>query len=181
VLDCALYPHLSGYRDQIQSFNLQNGQYIVAVNATQFNSPTSTSSFVMQLCPQYLEPLVKVEKFGITNSGTMESHEIVSLPNMFVSSDTKTPTITINFYWKLFELMRKRYVRPERTPENGSSNALLLELSKMDDEAIMKDQQTRMTNRSTPHSPTTFLPSRCPFRYSISHYSSQVGTWIILH
>ncbi len=133
VLDCALYPHLNGYRGRIQSFNLQNEQYIVAVNATQFNSTTSTSSFVMQLCPQYLEPLAKVEKFGITNLSTMESHEIVSLPNMFVSSDTKTPTITINFYWKLFELMRKRYVRPERTPENQSSNALLLELSKMDD------------------------------------------------
>ncbi len=37
--------------------------------------------------------------------------------------------------------MRKRYVRPERTPENWSTNALLLELSKMDDEVIMKDQQ----------------------------------------
>jgi hypothetical protein len=97
VLDFALYPHLNGYSGQIQSFNLQNGHYIVAVNATQFNSPTSASSFVMQLCPQYLEPLVKVEKFGITNSGTMESHEIVSLPNMFVSSDTRTPTITKYF------------------------------------------------------------------------------------
>jgi hypothetical protein len=114
VLDCALYPHLNGYRGQIQSFKLQNGEYIVAVNSTQFNSATFTSSFVMQLCPQCLEPLVKVEKFGITNSGTMESHEIVSLPKMFVSSNTKTLTIRINFYWKLFELMRKRYQKEDQ-------------------------------------------------------------------
>ncbi len=67
VLDCALYPHLNGYRGRIQSFNLQNGQYNVAVNTTQFNSPSSPSSFVMQLCPQYMEPLVKVEKFKINN------------------------------------------------------------------------------------------------------------------
>jgi hypothetical protein len=98
VLDCALYPHLNGYRGRIQSFILQNGQYIVAVNMTQLNSPSSPSSFVMQLCPQYMEPLVKVKKFGITNSGTLQSKEIVSLPNMFLSSDTTTPTITIKFY-----------------------------------------------------------------------------------
>jgi hypothetical protein len=141
VLDCALYPHLNGYRGQIKSFNLQNGQYIVAVNTTQFNLPSSPSSFVMQLCPQYMETLVMVEKFGITNSGTLQSKEILSLPNMFLSSDTTTLTITIKFYWKLFEIMRKRYVRPEKTTNNQSSNALRLELTKMDNEDILKDQQ----------------------------------------
>jgi hypothetical protein len=115
----------------------------VAVNTKQFNSPSSPSSFIMQLCPQYMEPLVKVKKFGITNLGTLQSKEIVSLPNMFLSSDTTTPTITIKFYWKLFELMRKRYVRPEKTTNNQSSNTLRVELTKMDDEDVLKDQQNR--------------------------------------
>jgi hypothetical protein len=140
VLDCALYPCLNGYRGQIQSFNLQNGQYILAVNRTQFNPPSSPSSFVMQLCPHYMEPLVKVKKFGITNSGTLQSKQIVSLPIMFLSSDTTTPTITIKFYWKLFELMRKRYIRPEKTTNNQSSNTLHVKLTKMDDEDVLKDQ-----------------------------------------
>jgi hypothetical protein len=87
-----------------------------------------------------MEPLVKVKKFGITNSGTLQSKEIVSLPKMFLSSNTTTPTITIKFYWKLFELMRKRYVRPEKTTNNQSSNALRVESTKMDNEDVLKDQ-----------------------------------------
>ncbi len=107
---------------------------------------------------------MKVEKFGITNSGTMEIHEIVSLPNMFVSSDTRTLTIMINFYWKLFEQMRKRYIRPERTPENRSTNALLLELSKMDDEAIMRDQQNMVDKLEYTSLSYNFSPFKMPFQ-----------------
>ncbi len=135
----------------------------------------------MQLCPQYMEPLVKVKKFGITNSGTLQSKEIVSLPKMFLSSNTTTPTITIKFYWKLFELMRKRYVRPEKTTNNQSSNALRVESTKMDNEDVLKDQWNRNEILEYSSLSYNFTFSRCRFRYSTNHYSSQVMTgffWI---
>jgi hypothetical protein len=87
-----------------------------------------------------MEPLHKVKNFGITNPGALQSKDIVSLPNLLCASDTTTPQITIKFYWKLFELMRKRFIRPEKTPKNQSSNALSVELLKMDNQAILKDQ-----------------------------------------
>ncbi len=135
----------------------------------------------MQLCPQYMEPLVKVKKIGITNSGTLQSKEIVSLPNMFLSSDTTTPTIKIKFYWKLFELMRKRYVRQEKTTNNQSSNALCLELTKMDNEDVLKDQRNRNDILEYSSLSYNFTFSRCRFRYSTSHYSSQVVTCFFLN
>jgi hypothetical protein len=118
VLDCALYPHLNGYRGQISSFYYQNGQYIVTL---------TPSSLVMQLYPQYMEPLVKMKKFGITNAGTLQNKDIVSLRNTLCASDTTSPHITIKFYSKLFELTRKRYITLESTPNSWSINALRIE------------------------------------------------------
>jgi hypothetical protein len=39
--------------------------------------------------------------------------------------------------------MRKRYVRLEKTTNNQSSNALRVELTKMDNKDVLKDQQNR--------------------------------------
>ena len=175
VLDCALYPNLNGHRGRIKSFNHQNGQYIVTVNMIQFNSPSSPSSLVMQSCPHYMEPLVKVKKFGITNAATLQSKEVVSLWNTLCASDTTTPHITIKFHSKLFELMTKRYIKPESTPNSWSINALWMI------KPLLRTDKTGITGWRTPHSSTTLLPSKCHFGYLISHYSSQVGTWIILH
>ncbi len=113
----------------------------MAVNTTECNSPTSPSSVVMQLCSQYMEPLHKVKNFGIINPGAQWSKEVVSLPNLLFGSDTRTPQIRIKFYWKLFKLVRKRFIRPEKTPKNQSINALRVELSKVDNHAILKNQQ----------------------------------------
>ncbi len=141
VLDFALYPQLNGYRGQIQSFNHRNGLFIVDVNTTECNSPTSPSSVVMQLCSQYMGPLHKVKNFGMINPGAQRSKEVVSLPNLLFGSDTRTPQITIKFYWKLFELVRKRFIRPEKTPKNQNINELRVELSKVNNQAILKNQQ----------------------------------------
>jgi hypothetical protein len=141
VLDCALYPQLNDYRGRIQSFNHWNGLFIVAVNTTECNSPISPSSLVMQICSQYMEPLHKVKNFGIINPDAQWREEVVSLPNLLFGSDTRTPLTTINFYWKLFELVRKRFIRPEKTPKNQSINALRVELSKVDNQAFLKNQQ----------------------------------------
>jgi hypothetical protein len=135
VLDCAVYSELNGYTGRIQSsLRNQNGQYTVAVTNTEFTS-------VIQLCPHYMEPLYKIKDFGITNSGAQQNEETVSLPNLLCGIDKKTLQITIKFYWKLFELMRKRFIRPENTKTNHSTNSLLIELSKMDDQARLKNQQ----------------------------------------
>ena len=88
----------------------------MAVNNTEFTS-------VIQLCPHYMEPLYKVKYFGITNSGAQQNEETVSLPNLLCGIDKTTPQITFKFYWKLFELMRKRFIRPENTQTNHSTNA----------------------------------------------------------
>ncbi len=65
----------------------------------------------------------------------------MSLPDLLFGSDTRTPQITIKVFWKLFELVRKRFIRPEKTPKNQSINALHVELSKVDNQAILKNQQ----------------------------------------
>ncbi len=113
----------------------------MTVNTTEFNSPSSPTSVVMQLCSQYMEPLHKVKNSRIINLGAQRSKEVVSLPDLLFGSDTTTPQITIKFYWKLFELVRKRFIRPDRHQKNQSSNALRVELSKVDDCAILKNQQ----------------------------------------
>ena len=143
VLDCDVYPQLNGYRGQIQSFKHQSGRFIVTVNNTEFNSPSSPGSVVVQLCSQYMEPLHRVKNFGISNSGAQRSKEVVSLPNLVLFSNSQTTTFPImtKFYWKLFELLRKRFIRPEKTPKHQSTNVLLGELSKMDDRAILKNHR----------------------------------------
>jgi hypothetical protein len=66
VVACAVYPQLNGFRGQIQqSFKNQGGWYNVTVNTSEYRSPSCPSSVFMQLCPQYLEPLHNVTKFGI--------------------------------------------------------------------------------------------------------------------
>lgn len=65
----------------------------------------------------------------------------MSLPNLLCGSDMFTAHIKIMFNLRVLELMRKRFLRPENTPSNQSRNALLNELSKMDEQARLKDQQ----------------------------------------
>jgi hypothetical protein len=137
VLDCAVYPELNGYTGQIQSFIHQNGQYTVSVKSTHATS----TSFIMQIHPQHMEPLHRVKDFGLNKLSIQESEEVVSLPNLLCGSDMSTPHIKIMFNLKVFELMRKRFLRPENTPSNQSRNALLIELTKMDEQARLKDQQ----------------------------------------
>jgi hypothetical protein len=100
VLDCDVYPQLNGYRGQIQSFKHQSGRFIATVNNTEFNSPSSPGSVVVQLCSQYKEPLHRVKNFGISYSGAQQSEEVVSLPNLvlFSSSQTTTFPIMTKFY-----------------------------------------------------------------------------------
>jgi hypothetical protein len=161
VLDCAVYSELNGYTGRIQSLKHQNGQYTVAVNV---NNTEFTS--VIQLYPHYMEPLYKVKDFGITNSGAQQNEETVSLPNLLSGIDKTTPqiTITIKFYWKLFELMRKRFLRPENTPSNQSINALLNELSKMDNQARLKYQHNtgELFEKAFIHD--NFTPFQVPFQ-----------------
>jgi hypothetical protein len=133
-------PQLNGYTGQIQTFILQNGQFTVTVKTTQ----SSSTCFMMQIHPQHMEPLHRVKEFGVLNLnllGIQQSEEIVSLPNLLYGSDISTPYIKIKMNFKVFELMRKRFVRPEKTPSNLSRNALLIELSKMDHQAMLQDQQ----------------------------------------
>jgi len=134
VLDC---PQLTGYTGQIQSFIHQNGQFTVTVKTTQ-------SISTLQIHPQHMEPLHRVKEFGVLKLnllGIQQSEEIVSLPNLLYGSDMSTPYIKIKMNFKVFELMRKRFVRPEKTPSNLSRNALLTELSKLDYQARLQDQQ----------------------------------------
>jgi hypothetical protein len=93
----------------------------------------------MQLCLQYLEPLHKVTKFGI--SGHQKNKEIVSVPNLLCGSDPTTQQIMIKFDWEFFEQMRKRFIRPEMTSNNVSSNALHGESASVDNQALAKNQQ----------------------------------------
>jgi hypothetical protein len=144
VRDCAEYPQLNDSRGQIQSYNQQIGQYLV-----KFNSPNLTCAYAMHLCSQYLEPLHKIKKFGITTPGTNQVDQTVLLPNLLFCSNTTISPINIKFHWKLFELMRKRYIRPENTLVIQSTNALRVELTKLDNEAI---------------SHPSFMPFKMPFR-----------------
>ncbi len=69
VLDCAVYSALNGYTCQIQSFIHQNGQYTVSVKSTHATS----TSFIMQIHPQYMEPLHRVKDFGLNKLSIQES------------------------------------------------------------------------------------------------------------
>ena len=150
VLDCAVYPALNGYTGQILSFIQQNGQYTVSVKSTQATS----TCFIMQIHPQHLEPLHRIKDFGLNKLNNQEDEEVVSLPNLLCGCDLSSPHIKIMFNLRVFELMRKRFLRPEKTPSNQSINALLIELSKM-------DNQARYENASIHHN---FTPFKVPFQ-----------------
>lgn len=160
VLDCAVYPALNGYTGQILSFIQQNGQYTVSVKSTQ---PTSTS-FIMQIHPEQLEPLHRIKDFGLNKLSNQEAEEVVSLPNLLCGDDLSSSHIKIMFNLRVFELMRKRFLRPENTPSNQSINALLIELSKMDNQARLKYQHNPgelYENASIHHN---FTPFKVPFQ-----------------
>ncbi len=133
VVDCAVYPQLNGLTGQIPSFKEKNGQYSAAVNTSKYSSPSCPSSVFMQLCPQYMEPLHKVTNFGVNISRSYQrNEEIVSIPNLLCGSKPTTQQIMIKFHWQVFERMRKRFIRPEMTSNNLSSEALCIELSSID-------------------------------------------------
>jgi hypothetical protein len=131
--DCQVNPHFNGCRGQITSFNHHNGQYSVNLHArTQVNCASTSSSIVMQLYPHYMEPMTKFkEKIKSTQCDEI----ILSLPNHFYPSDSSNPNLQIKFYPRLFELMRKRYIRPETTRNSISIKALRAELTKMNEKS----------------------------------------------
>ena len=145
LLDCQVNPHFNGCRGQITSFNHQNGQYSVTLQTSiQVSCASTSSSIVMQLYPHYMEPITKFKKFGIKKIKSMQCEEIiVSLPNHFYVSDSSSPTLQIKFYPRLFELMRKRYIRPETAQNSISIEALRTELTKMDEESCGKVDECR--------------------------------------
>jgi len=160
VLDCAVYPALNGYTGQILSFIQQNGLYTVSVKSTQATS----TCFIMQIHPQHLEPLHRVKEFGLNKLSNQDGEEVVSLPNLLCGGDLSSPHIKVMFNLKVFELMRKRFLRPENTPSNQSINALLIELSKMDNQARLKYQHNTgelFENASIHHN---FTPFKVPFQ-----------------
>jgi hypothetical protein len=65
----------------------------------------------------------------------------VSVPNLVRGSNLTTQHIMIKFYWELFEQMRKRFIRPEMTSNDVSSNALHVELARIDKKVLAKNQQ----------------------------------------
>jgi len=81
----------------------------------------------MQIHSQHLEPLHRVKEFGLNKLSNQDGEEVVSLPNLLCGGDLSSPHIKIMFYLKVFELMRKRFLRPENIPSNKSINALLIE------------------------------------------------------
>jgi hypothetical protein len=142
VVDCAVYSQLNKLTGRIHSFKKQNGQYIAAVNTLKYSSPSFQSSVFMQLCPQYMEPLHKVTKFEINISRSHQrNEEIVSIPNSLCGSEPTTQLITIKFYWQVFEGMRKEFIRPEMTSTNLSAEALCIELSRINNHALVKNQR----------------------------------------
>jgi hypothetical protein len=86
-----------------------------------------------------MEPLHKVTKFGINILSCQRNKEIVSVPNLLCESEPKTQQIMIKFHWQVFEQMRKRFIRPDMTSNNLSSNALCIELSTVDNQALVKN------------------------------------------
>ena len=65
----------------------------------------------------------------------------MSVPNLVRGSNLTTQHIMIKFYWELFEQMRKRFIRPEMTSNDVSSNALHVELARIDKKVLAKNQQ----------------------------------------
>jgi hypothetical protein len=146
LLDCQTNPHFNGCRGHVTSFNQQCGQYTISLDtSTQVCSATASSFIVMKSYPHYMEPMVKFKKFGIKKFNSMKCNEIVSLPNHLYPSVTSSPLLQIKFYPRIFELMRKKYIRPETTPNFISIKDLRAELTKMNEESSVKIDQ-RMKN-----------------------------------
>ncbi len=64
----------------------------------------------------------------------------MSVPNLFSRSEPRAQQILIKFHWQVFERMRKRFIRPGITSNGLSSNALWVELSKIDNQVLIKKQ-----------------------------------------
>ena len=98
VVDCAVYPQLNIKWVHRLNSVLQKSEWTVhcAVNTSEYSSPSCPSFVFMQLCPQYLEPLHKITKFGI--SVHQRNKEIVSVPNLLCGSDPTTQQIMIKFH-----------------------------------------------------------------------------------
>ncbi len=65
----------------------------------------------------------------------------MTLPNLLCGNDPTTQQIFLKFHCKLFEWVIKRFIRPEMTSNNLSSNALLVKLASIDNQALTKTQQ----------------------------------------
>ena len=144
LLDCQTNPHFNGCRGHITSFNHQNGQYTVSLDTSnQVGLASTSTSIVMNSYPHYMEPMAKLKKFGIKKINSMQCNEIVSLPNHLYPSDTSSPLLQIKFYPRLFELMRKRNIRPETTPNFISIKGLRAELTKKNEESSVKVNQMK--------------------------------------
>jgi hypothetical protein len=88
-----------------------------------------------------MEPLHKVTKFGINTSSHQINKEVMSVSNLFGGSERTAQQILIKFHWQVFEQMRKRFISPDTTSNDLSSDALRVEFSKIDDQALVKKQR----------------------------------------
>ncbi len=139
MVDCPDYCHLNGLTGNIQCFNKQTGQYIVAIN-TSGHCSTGLATVVAHLCPYNMEPLYQVNKPGLKISSQVKDEEVVSILNIFSVSKATNSQIPVKFHWQVFEQMRRRFVRPENTSNGLSCEALKDELSKLAHEACVQKQ-----------------------------------------
>ncbi len=103
------YCHLNGLTGKIQCFNKQTGQYVVAINSSG-DCFSGSAAVVVHLCPYNMEPLYQVTEPGIKMSSKVKDEEVVSISNIFSVSEATDSDICV----KLFELIRRRFVRPEK-------------------------------------------------------------------
>ncbi len=126
-MDCPDYCHLNGLTGNIQCFNKQTGQYVVAIN-TSGHCSIGFATVVAHLCLYNMEPLYQVNKPGLKISSQVKDEEVVSIPNIFSVSEATNLQIRVKFHW--LEQTRRRFVRPENTSNGLSCEAIKDELSK---------------------------------------------------
>ena len=128
VRNCRDYPQLNDKRGQIQFDNEHNQHYLVV-----FESNIPNGTFAVHINSRYLELVYKIKKLGVTTP-CQNQVDTVTVPNLFCCDNMTLSNISIKFHLKLFELMRSRYVRPEKALVVNATNALSAELLKLDNE-----------------------------------------------
>jgi hypothetical protein len=133
VVDCPDSYNINGLTGKIQDFNKQSGQFLVSVN-------THTATVNIHLWPHNMEPLYQATKLGKKTSTLVEDEEVVSIPNIFSVGESTNSHFSVKFHCKVFEQMRKRFIRPEKTPNGSSFKALQEELYKFTCDTLVQQQ-----------------------------------------